>query len=181
MIQSNAPTITASPGATGVFEYYITNAANVTGENVTGFAFTLTATAVAASGLGFTGVSMMTTPDTYIFQGISADAKGSIAFSSNAFPNTNFTASDSTTGPVITLASGTNYALVEVSYAVAANATPGTYTITPGITLTGTGSLGVAPSAATFTILVPEPSTWAMLAGGGLALGMVALRRRASR
>ena len=180
-LQSNTPAITALPGTTGMFEEFITNAANVTGEVVTGFTFTLNATAVAASGLSFTGVSMATTPDTYIFQGASADAKNGTAFSPTVFPNQTFTASDATTGTGVTLTSGVNYALVEVAYTVAANATPGVYTITPGITLTGSGSLGIAPAVATFTILVPEPSTWATLAGGGLALGAVALRRRVLR
>jgi hypothetical protein len=183
-LDTNTPAIMAAAGSTGVFEEFITVPVDLTDATVTSFTLTLTATAVTGSGLSFTSVSMATTPDPYVFQGMSTDVADSAPFSSSTFPNLSFTASDSDTdGDGVPLTSGTDYGLVEVSYAVAADATPGTYMITPSGTVEGAGDFtdGFVPE--TLTIVpagVPEPSTWALL-GLCVACWALTLPRRAVR
>ena len=179
-MNTNTPAISASPGTTGTFEEYISVPDNLTSDTVTAFSLTLTATAVTGSGLSFTNASMATSPDAYLFQGMSADAQNNIPFSASTFPTLSFTVSDSDTNSAgVTFASLADYGLVEVTYAVAANATPGIYTITPTTMLTETGSIDNLDLPGTFTILpAPEPSTWALLLAGAGLPGALLLRRR---
>lgn len=78
-----------------------------------------------------------------------------------------------------------NYFIATITLSIAANATPGTYTIqsvtTGGRTAVFNDSNGdtspIMPGSLTITV-VPEPSTYALLAFGAIGAGVVVYRRR---
>ncbi|MFL6595160.1 MAG: PEP-CTERM sorting domain-containing protein [Chthoniobacterales bacterium] len=88
-------------------------------------------------------------------------------------------------------ASGT-YFIANITLSTAANTAPGTYTISNttaattnvggriSVTNSSTGQQTFAIDQSTFSFtVIPEPSTYALMAVGAVALGMVAYRRRA--
>jgi hypothetical protein len=78
------------------------------------------------------------------------------------------------------------YFIANITLQIAANATPGSYTIQSTTTggkrsivndSSGFGTFPISPGSIMVTV-IPEPSTYALIAFGGIALGVVAYRRR---
>jgi hypothetical protein len=96
------------------------------------------------------------------------------------------------TTPGGTTAAAGSYAVETINFLIAANTPAGIYTIQTTPAASGGRASGSsdasfnfiqAPSAIYTITVVPEPSTWALLAGGALALGATtaARRQRATR
>ena len=165
---ASSPDITATPGSSGMFEISYQVPTGATASTLTNFSFTLSATAVATTtGLTFTAATDLTT-DPYVFA-------GSTTFSGGVANGTSPSATVSDSGSH-TVTAGQTFGLAEISYSIAANAIPGSYTLASEGNVTQTGSLMsvFTPGA---ILIVPEPSTWSLLRAGIAGLG-ISLRRR---
>jgi hypothetical protein len=178
-------TVTASPGDSGFLNVNLTNDF-ATSQTLLAFSIEIQ---LAGSGVTFTGVDEITfPPNPYILDGI-----GTGSLSSDAFPNTDFIASDIAILPpgFVTLAPGVTYGLGRIAYAVDGGASGGlrTITIVPG---NGTSFLDadanayadadVVLSAGGISVLegspvtTPEPASLALWLLGGVA-GLLKTRR----
>lgn len=152
-----------------------------------------------SQGIQFTGISQNTLDSNnkgnYIFQNIggAAELGNSFQFSTNAFPNTSFTASDSdflgstpTNGvsPAVTLNQGDSFGLALITFS-ATSATAGTAFLNflssgTSIADTSGNTVNYASSSGSIEVniaSVPEPGTMTLLAMSA-AVGVIVDRRR---
>ena len=172
----------AAPGETGTFDITIINT-GASSVNIS--SFSIDPTLSPTSGVHFTDVTTATTL-TYIFAG-SSGVSASSPFSFDAFPNTDFVASDSSFASIgyQAIAAGATLGLAHVFYSVDAGASLGAVPVTLDLTGTsladGYGNLlNFTAANGTITIAsraVPEPSTVLLMGIGG---GLLFLGRRGS-
>ena len=170
----------AAPGGTGTFDITLTNTGAV---DINIGTFSVEPTLSPTSGVHFTDVTTATTLP-YIFAA-SSSVTASSPFSYDLFPNTDFTASDSSFSTLgyETIAAGATLGLAHVLYSVDAGTPLGTAPVRLNLTGTalddGAGNfLTFTPVNGTITIAlraVPEPSTVLLMGIGG---GLLFLRRK---
>ena len=174
LIQARNSVVT--PGGASTFEVELTNSTNAD-ITVGGFQFRLSVP--GPSGIQFTAATINTSSP-YIFAGVSSTPP----FSNDSFPNTNFLASDASF-PVagVTVAKGTTVGLGHILYSASNSFTgPTIVTVVTGTSLdtllfddlgnniTFTPGNGTIRSNGSPNPAVPEPATFTLLCGAGVAL-----------
>lgn len=176
-------TIQGPTGGVGSFEVSLTNTgpSDVT---VGGFSIQLN----VGAGVQFTGVSTATAANPYIFLGTgTGSVDPNFKFSTDTFPNSSFTASDTewadpTNGIKVT--SGAVFGLALVTYSVVDPYLSGDVPISflfPGTSLSDPNSVSLTFNTQGGVIHlrgVPEPSSVAMTVIGFAAIALVRIRRR---
>jgi hypothetical protein len=191
---STSPSYSIVPGTLNVaqgdvndsFEVLLTNN-TASPLNVDAFAFEVS---VNDTDISFTGADFSTTPDAYIFPSANSfDQVNSFTLYTNTLPGQVLDGSDLTNDSTdVVIDAGDSLALGEVYFDVAANATPGPFTISftggtaynnladyagdsidPNTDATATGMIAA-------TAITPEPPTAFLLGGALVLLGL--LRRK---
>jgi hypothetical protein len=118
-----APTFSVAAGANSSFDVLITNNSTQT-YDLGGFSLDLS---VGGSNVAFTGDSMATIADPYVFAGDSFDVAFSLPFDSAAFPGNTIAPSDLANGldAGTTISPGATFGLANVSFSVDPGAAPG--------------------------------------------------------
>jgi hypothetical protein len=159
-----APNLTATPGSTGSFDVLLVNPADGTSHDVA--ADSLGLSLLGPLSITFTGVSIDTVAAPYIYV-TSGTTQGAGPLSTDTFPNTQFTASDSEfAAPGFrTVSPGETFGLAHVSYAVSPTSPGGTDTLafgSPATSLSDINGLAIPFSISNGSItvaIVPEPAT----------------------
>jgi hypothetical protein len=181
----SAPDLVATAGSSGAFDVLLTNTNSVGGAS---FDVASDAFILALSGpldASFTAVSIDTVAAPYIYVLSGTTVPGGSPLSTDAFPNMQFTASDSEfAAPGFRLIGpGQSFGLAHVSYSIAADSRNGTDTISfLNVSLTDQNGMTFMPRESNGLIsVIPEPSTLVPAATAVLiGLGVLWHRRRAS-
>ena len=178
----SAPAVNAVAGSSGSFDVTITNTNAAGGTSYDIAADTVELTLTGPSGVNFTGVSIATA-DTYIYA-VSATTKGS-TFSFSTFPGTTLETFDFDVSSLgyREIDPGQTFGLVHVTYSVAANAAPGTGSLTFGPDTSLSGPTGqhhrfTTPPGSFTVSSVPEPSSLILLAVGAAAVAIYRASKR---
>jgi len=182
----SAPAVNAAAGSSGAFDVTIMNTNGINGTSYDVAADTVELALTGPSGVNFTGVSIATA-DTYIYA-VSATTQGSV-FSFSTFPGTSLETFDFDLSSLgyREIDPGQMFGLVHVTYSVAANAAPGTGSLTfgPDTSLSdqfGNNITDFTAPAGSFTVSsVPEPSSLIILVVGGVAVSFWRARNRGAR
>jgi hypothetical protein len=182
----SAPDLTVTAGSSGSFDVLLTNtnAANGASYDVAVDSFQLSLSGPLDA--TFTGVSISTVAAPYIYVTSGTTMPGGGPLSSDSFPTTAFTASDSefASPGFRTVSPGDVFGLAHVSYSVGATTSGGVDAIAfPVVSLTELDGtvIPVTTSNGSITVLsIPEPSTL-IQAGSAVLIGLGAVWRRRSR
>ena len=157
-----APHLTAAPGSSGSFDLLLVNTNPIGGAS---FAVSSDMFVLSLSGpvhITFTGVSIATVAAPYIFVSSGTTQPGGPPLSTDTFPTTRFTGSDSefarpgyrTVGP------GETFGLAHVSYAVSSS------------TPSGMDSISIAPSPSTLLTMLDGTPIPFGISNGSIAVGV---------
>jgi len=181
-------TLNAAPGdVDDSFEVLLTNNSSAL-LDVDAFSFQVS---VSDPDISFIGADFSTTPDAYIFPSVNSfDQVVSAPLYSNTLPAQVLDGSDLTfDGTDVAIGAGGSAALGEVYFDVAADAAPGPFTIsfTGGTAFNNLAdeagdsfdpsTSATAKGTITGTAVIPEPSSFLLLATGLLALTAIARRK----